>query len=132
MENNTIKLTNKLALTIARDLIAKQTEAANANFTNDEVIAKIDAMILSMDKKSSGNSKKQKEKAEEDEALTEIILNVLNNCLNPDGMNVTEIVRAADHESITTSRATTLLRRLLENDRVTNHKVKGRSYYALA
>lgn len=132
MENNTIKLTNKLALTIAHDLLSKQTESVNDNFSNDEIATKLNSMIISMDKKSSGNSKKQQEKAEENEALTGIILDVLNSCLNPNGMNVTEIVRAADNESITTSRATTLLRKLLESDRVINHKVKGRSYYALA
>ena len=94
---------------------------------NDDLVKFIDKEIASLEKKRNYVSPKDKAKMEMDSALRLAVLNFL-----ADGKphKAGEIAKACNLTSA--SKATSLLKRLVEDGKVANDKVKGDSLYHLA
>ena len=94
---------------------------------DDDLVKFIDKELASLEKKKNYVSPKDKAKAEMDSALREEILSILTK----DGMLTSDIAKATA-DGISTSKATVLLKVLVEDGKVKKEVIKSKSYYSLA
>lgn len=134
MANNNNKVTNKEMFTILADIVKAVgiPEAVSTSVTPDEINDWIELKIEQLSKRATTMTKAQKEKAEQNNTITDKILNVLE--ANPDGVKVTGIIKADPYfveNEISTQRVTALLKKLVESGEVVRNKVKNETFYKL-
>jgi len=111
------KMTNKKALTFVKDNFELPTEVAE----------KIDAMIASLDKKSSGNRKPTATQIE-NESYKATILEVLTT----DGMTASDVIKShSDFDGMSNQKMSALLKQLVESGKVEKYKDKKSTLFKL-
>ena len=135
MANNT-KFTQVQALSAIRDYIADNHMADGEEFQgipSNVLVEKLNAMILSIEKKKSHTSEKDKAKAEENNRAREIILDVLSGC--DTALSIAEIYE--DSEELknllnsSNQRITSILTKMKNEGYIVRTEVKGKAHYSI-
>ena len=112
------KMTNKKALMYVVD---------NYKDMPVEVKAKIDAMILALDKKSSGNRKPTATQVENESYKTTIL-----EVLTTDGMTASEVIKShSDFDGMSNQKMSALLKQLVDCGKVEKYKDKKSTLFKL-
>ena len=110
-------MTNKKALTFVKDNFELPTEVAE----------KIDAMILALDKKSSGNRKPTATQVENESYKTTIL-----EVLTTDGMTASEVIKShSDFDGMSNQKMSALLKQLVDCGKVEKYKDKKSTLFRL-
>ena len=133
---NEIKITQVQALTAIRDYIAENHVVDGEDFQglpSDALVEKLNAMILSIEKKKSHTSEKDKVKAEENNRAREIILDVLSG--RDAALSIAEIYE--DSEELknllnnSNQRITSILTKMKNEGYIVRTEVKGKAHYSI-
>ena len=123
------KLTSKVALSYA---IAVLTNAeVNKDFTSEQVVEKLNSMIVQLDKKSGSEKKLTEQQIQNGSFKTDILI------LLSDGKarTATEILNEVPNfegTNMTNQRVSALLRQLILDSKVVKDIVKGKSFFKIA
>ena len=130
---NNAKLTQVKALSAVRDYILNNEIEEIEGTPANEVVEKLNAMILSIEKKKSHTSEKDKAKAEENGRAREIILDILSESNTP--LTITEIYEHSEELKTlfngSNQRITSILTKMKNEDYVIRTEVKGKAHYAI-
>lgn len=130
---NNAKLTQVKALSAVRDYILNNEFEKIEGTPANEVIEKLNAMILSIEKKKSHTSEKDKAKEEENNRAREIILDVLSGC--DAALSIAEIYE--DSEELknllnnSNQRITSILTKMKNEGYIFRTEVKGKAHYSI-
>lgn len=121
------KLTKKVALSVA---IANLTNTpVECEFSNEEIIAKLNEMIDSLDKKVGG----EKKPTEQQIANVGYKADILAYLANREPQTATEILKgvpAFANSNMTNQRVSALLRQLILDGKVKKETVKGKAMFS--
>lgn len=133
---NNAKLTQVQALSAIRDYIADNHMADGEEFQgipSNELVEKLNAMILSIEKKKSHTSEKDKVKAEENGRAREIILDILSESNAP--LTIAEIYEHSEELKNlfngSNQRITSILTKMKNEDYIVRTEVKGKAHYEI-
>lgn len=124
------KMTNVKVLTALRSMVETSTTPVMEGFENTAVIEKIDAMVASLQKKSSTGSRKKSAAQIENEGFRNQILSLL-----ADGVmrSVADIKAALGLPDDTTpQRVTGIMRPALLDGSIQSKTIKGKKFYFIA
>ncbi len=120
------KLTKKVALSLA---VAALTDSmpADADFTTDEVVAKLNEMIVQLDKKATG----EKPMTENQKQNVGFKADILTYLADGQPKTATEILNDVESfpKGMTNQRVSALLRQLYLDGKVAKDIVKGKTYF---
>lgn len=124
------KLTNVSVLTAIRSMIEGAPAPVMDDFTNEEVLAKMDAMILSFKKKGAHSTHKKTATQEQNEVLRGQIIDILSDGV----LRSTADLRIALGlpEDTTPQKITGIIRPAVETGTISSKTVKGKKFYFLA
>lgn len=124
------KLTNVSVLNAIRALIETTSTPVMDDFTNEEVLAKVDAIILSFKKKSAHTTHKKTAVQEQNETLRGQIVEILSDGI----LRSTADLRIALGlpEDTTPQKITGIIRPAVESGVISSKTVKGKKFYFLA
>lgn len=121
------KMTNVKVLTALRSMVETSPVPVMDGFDNNAVLEKIDAMVASLQKKSSSGSRKKSAAQLENENLRSQIINLLS-----DGVarSVADIKSAMGMpEDTTPQRVTGIMRPALLDGSIQSKTIKGKKFY---
>ena len=123
------KLTSKVALSYA---IAVLTNAdVNKEFTSEQVVEKLNAMIVQLDKKT-GSEKKLTEQQVQNLGFKSDILALLSDGKARTATEILNDVPTFEGTTMTNQRVSALLRQLILDGKVVKDIVKGKAYFKIA
>lgn len=125
MTNN--KLTNKKALEIAIKAI-DVSGFSTSDFKTDEIIEKLNKMLIQTEKKSS-SERKPTAKQEANKKLEAIILDYLN--AQTGGKTVTDMMKEIPElDGMSNQKVSSLVKPLKDDGIIVKEVIKGRSYFS--
>lgn len=132
----TNKVTNKEMFVVIKSIIEAVgiPETVETSVTPDELTEWVDIKIEQLSKKATTMTKAQKEKAERDKEVMDVIMDTLES--NPDGLRGADIIKAnseffAEHE-ISSQKLTALMKKLAEAGQIVKDKDKRSVIYKVA
>lgn len=130
---NNAKLTQVKALSAVRDYILNNKIEEIEGTPSNEVVEKLNAMILSIEKKKSHTSEKDKAKAEENNRAREIILDILSGC--DTALSIAEIYEHSEELKNlfngSNQRITAILTKMKNEGYIVRTEVKGKAHYSI-
>lgn len=124
MTNN--KLTNKKALEIAIKAIDVSGFSTD-DFKTDEIIEKLEKMLVQTEKKSS-SERKPTAKQEANKKLEAVILDYLN--AQTEGKTVTDMMKEIPElDGMSNQKVSSLVKPLKDGEIIVKEVIKGRSYF---
>lgn len=125
MTNN--KLTNKKALEIAIKAIDVSGFSTD-DFKTDEIIEKLEKMLVQTEKKSS-SERKPTAKQEANKKLEAVILDYLN--AQTEGKTVTDMMKEIPElDGMSNQKVSSLVKPLKDDGIIVKEVIKGRSYFS--
>ena len=125
MTNN--KLTNKKALEIAIKAI-DVSGFSTSDFKTDEIIEKLEKMLVQTEKKSS-SERKPTAKQEANKKLEAVILDYLN--AQTEGKTVTDMMKEIpEFDGMSNQKVSSLVKPLKDGGIIVKEVIKGRSYFS--
>lgn len=122
------KLTSKVALSYA---VAVLTNAEiNKEFTSEQVVEKLNAMIVQLDKKT-GSEKKLTEQQVQNLGFKSDILALLSDGKARTATEILNDVPTFEGTAMTNQRVSALLRQLILDGKVIKDIVKGKAYFKI-